>query len=118
MKANKRQVKKWIKALCGDIAAECILTREIDTADKAQKWNELVCRVANLQCEAVDHCSFAFDKARADFADHKAYRKELHTYRKAAFAKLLGDFNNEVNSIVKEMNALMPDSLREANKRG
>lgn len=112
--ASKRDLKKQIKYACGDIAAECIIARDIIDND-VEKWNDLVLRIASLQYDSLKNCSFAFDKSRRELGS-KAFNTAHKQYCAKAFAKLREDFNNEVAEIVKEMNALLPADMKAANK--
>lgn len=116
MTLNKRELKKQICLVCGELASQCIIAADNASEENARKWDELVIRIANLQFNSVKHCSFSFDKSARDFNDGKAYHKALHTYRKAAFNKLRADFNTEVNEIVKSMNTLLTPEEKAAQK--
>ncbi len=106
--ANKRDLKKQIRYICGDLAAECSFAAEfIDGIDKA-KINDTIVKIAALQTEALSKATFGFDKTPADFESKAAYRKALHAYNAAAFGKLRNEFNSRVEEIVKDMNSALP----------
>lgn len=115
--ANKRQLKKYIRFICGSIACECITAREfIDDIDP-EKMNAIVVEVAMLQEQAVKNASFSFDKTPRDFESKKAYNKARRNYYSTAYTKLNAEFNEHIAKIVKEMNALLSDEQREINKK-
>ncbi len=115
--ANKRILKKQVQHVCGDIAAECIFASEYIPGVDADKMGELVCRVAVLQQKTVEKLNFSFDKTPADFETRGQYNKAHRAYCSAAYNSLKESFNNEVNEIVKAMNALLPDAARQVNKQ-
>lgn len=114
--ASKRNLKKEIRYICGDLALESILTAEYVPGANISKLNELVARIAILQEHALRNCGFAFDKAVRDFDSKADYRKALASYNAAAFKKFREDFNAQTAEIVKELNASIPQKQRELNK--
>ncbi|MDE6109218.1 MAG: hypothetical protein K2F72_02900 [Muribaculaceae bacterium] len=114
--ANKRNVKKEIRNICGAMAAELLSAAAcIEGFDEA-RVNELVGRIAALQVNGLSHCTFAFDKTPADFASPRAFNAARRAYNRAAFNKLAEDTRAEVNAILKEMNSMLPQSVRDAVK--
>lgn len=114
--ANKRQLKKEIRFVCGDLAAEILMARAIYPGFDKDAVTKIINDIAHLQESAVSAVSFSFDKTPRDFADGAAYRKALHAYNKQAYAKLAEEFHKGVEAIVKEMNQAMPEEVRQANK--
>ena len=51
--ASKRNLKKQIRYICGEIAVECILARECVKDIDVAKMNEIVIKVADLQEKSV-----------------------------------------------------------------
>ena len=114
--ANKRQLKKQIRYICGDHAGECILARQLmPNADK-EKLNQAVVEIAELQEESLANATFAFDKAPRDFESLKEYNHAKHVYYHTAYEQLVKHFNDRVQDIVKLMNEAMPAAQKEANK--
>ena len=113
--SNKRLLKKEIRNICGALAGECIIAKwAIDGID-AEKMNEIVYKIADLQETTVDRVSVAYDRTPSSFGyDMKAYNKARHEYYKAAFKALKNDFNKSVDEIIKEMNAALPAAAKEA----
>lgn len=112
--ANKRTLKKEIRSICAALSDELLTAMAyIDGIDTA-KADELLLRIAALQINTLSHCSFSFDKSRADFANDHEYNKALRAYNHRAFTKLAADTDAEVAAILKEMNTLLPQSVRDA----
>lgn len=106
--ANKRDLKKQIRYVCGDLAAECGFACEFIEGIDKQKMNDTIIKIATLQTEALSKATFVFDKTPADFESKAAYRKALHAYNAAAYSKLREEFNSHVEEIVKDMNSALP----------
>lgn len=115
--ANKRILKSRIRRVCGDIAAQCIFAIEFIPGIDEKEMDSIICRVAALQQATLADCNFFFDKTSGDFDNGTAYHKARTAYFHKAFASLKNRFNIEVNQIVKEMNALLPDAQKELNKK-
>ena len=115
--ANKRSVKKQIRTLCGELAAELLTASAVIDGFNADRVQALVGRIAALQVNALSHCSFAYEKSEKDFDDARAYRNARRSYNHKAFAKLAADTEAEVAAILKEMNAMLPQSVRDAVKQ-
>ncbi|MDE6581662.1 MAG: hypothetical protein K2K47_03950 [Duncaniella sp.] len=115
--SNKRLLKKEIRNICGALAGECIIVKwAIDGID-AEKMNEIVYKIADLQETTIERVSVAFDRTPSSFDyDMKAYNKARNQYYKAAFKSLKADFNKSVEEIIKEMNACLPAAAKEAAK--
>ncbi len=106
--ANKRNLKKQIRFICGDIAGECIMAKHlIPNVDKA-KLDEIILKVAELQSTALARTNVSFDKTPGEFANGAAYRKAHRTYFAKAFKSLTDGFSAQVEEIVKEMNSALP----------
>lgn len=117
MATNKRDLKKEIRYICGDLAGECIMMRELMPNVEAEAANNLVIEIAALQVDTIRKASFAYDKSERDFDSRKAYRKAKHEYYGAAYKKLTDEFNAGVAAVLKKMNALLTAEQREANKK-
>lgn len=114
--ANKRNVKKQIRNLCGAMASELLSASVCIDGFDPERVSELVGRIARLQVNALSHCTFAFDKSKKDFADARAYNSARSSYNRKAFAKLAADTEAETGAILKEMNAMLPQAVRDAVK--
>ncbi len=115
--ANKRQIKKHIRYVCGDIAAELLIARHVFDGFDDEKVNAIINDIASLQIESIKNVTFDFDKARRSFEHEGAYRKARNAYFRQAYKTLLADFNNSVQEIVRSMNEAMPQEVKDANKQ-
>lgn len=115
--ANKRNLKKQIRYICGSIAGECLIARELMPGIDPAKMNEIVLHVATLQSSAIKNATFSFDKTPRDFDSVREYNKAARAYHAKAYAKLREEFNNSIQQIVKDMNGLLPAAQREENKK-
>ncbi len=114
--ANKRNLKKVIRIVCGDIASECILARHFVPDIDPAKMTDIVVEVADLQCKTLENVSFSFDKNPGSFDNIHDYRKARKAYFKKGYGKLRADFDAAVVEIVNKMNAALPDKQKELNK--
>ena len=114
--ASKRQLKKQIELVCGDIAGECLVVRDLVPGFDYDNMTAIIVEVAQLQYATLRRVGFNFDKSRRDFANGKEYKKATRAYHKAAYKKLADDFKASVNEIVKKMNNEMPKAVKDANK--
>ena len=115
--ANKRDLKKQIKYVCGEIALECIMTREYVEGADAKQLNDLVLRTAELQSNSLKNATFSFDKAPHDFASKAEYNRAANEYFKKAYTTFYAQFNAHVQEIVNDLNKAIPTAQRELNKK-
>lgn len=115
--ANKRQLKKQVKCVCGDLAGECIVARDLIPGVDFKSMNEIIYQIADLQAATLDRATFCFDKSKKEFGSLHEYKVARDKYFAAAYTKLMDDFKNSVQAIVKEMNALLPQAQKDANKK-
>lgn len=115
--ANKRELKKEIQYVCGDLAAECLLAKNFVKGVDAKTMREIIGKIADLQVSALENVSFSFDRLPNDFESGHAYRKARREYFKTAYNSLREKFYNKVNAIVKEMNAALPQEVKDNNKK-
>lgn len=114
--ANKRRLKKAIKAACGDMAGECIITRNYVPGVDVKKMDEIIFKIADLQFVAIDNVTFSFDKSASNFESRHDYKKARAEYFHKGYHKLITDFNKGVAEIVAMMNAALPAEQKERNK--
>lgn len=105
---NRRDLKKRIEFVCGDMAAECLVARAFVEGADAEKLTDCIRAIAALQTEALSRVNIHFDQKPRDFATRKEYNKARTAFIKKAFASLTADFNEKVKSIVVEMNGAIP----------
>ena len=65
--ATKRQLKKRICCVCGDLASDILLASHLFEGVDRKKVNEIVNEIAALQEDALAKATFSFDKAVKDF---------------------------------------------------
>lgn len=114
--ANLRDLKKEVRYVCGDIAAECMIADTFIKDVDRKKMKELVVKIADLQNNALAGIDFAFDKRPADFETSRAYSAARASYYRKAFKSFREKFYARVNEIVHEMNAAIPVPASEAKK--
>jgi len=115
--SSKRNLKKRVRYICGDIAAECIIAKTVVPNVDADVMSGIVVKIARLQDVTLRKISFSYDKIVADFESQAIYKKSRHEYIVKAYRSLKDEFNNHVAEIVKEMNAALPQAQKELNKR-
>ncbi len=106
---NRRNLKKRIAFVCGDMAAECLVARAFINGADAEALNNCIREIAALQTEALSRVNVHFDRKPGDFASRQEYNKARTAFNKKAFASLLKDFNERVKAIVGEMNRALPE---------
>ncbi len=113
--ANKRNLKKAVKATCGNMAGECIIARNLIPGIDSAKMDQIVINIADLQYVTLTNVSFSFDKGRKAFPDMHAYKTERDKYFRKAYNKLIAEFNQGLEDIVAQMNDTLPAAQKEAN---
>lgn len=106
--ANKRNLKKQVKYLCGDMASECILAIELAPNVNKEKMEDAIQQIAKLQFSTIGHATFSFDKSPRDFSSAKEYRHARKDYFKKAYSSIIKEFNTKVDDIIKMMNSALP----------
>ncbi|MDE6323203.1 MAG: hypothetical protein K2L46_05055 [Paramuribaculum sp.] len=115
--ASKRDIKKRIHFVCGELAMNCIFAIDfIDSIDR-EKMDDIIMEIASLQRNSIKRLSFSFDRNASDFASGAEYRKSLNEYKKLAIKSLSNEFNQKIAEIVKKMNSLLSAEQREINKQ-
>lgn len=106
--SSKRQLKKHIAYVCGELAAECIVAANLIKGVDTKAMEKLVVKIAILQDSTMRGVNVAFDKAPRDFESLSLYHKAHNAYYRAAYRSLLETFRKSVAGIVNEMNAALP----------
>lgn len=116
--ANKRNFKKNIAYICSDIVGECIFAQQTYEGIDVEKMDDVIVKIALLQDLSIKNLSVDFDKKPNDYKANKSeYRKARKAYFKAVEKAIVKEFREGIESIVKEMNALLPAAQKEANKQ-
>lgn len=103
---SKRDLKKQIRYICGDLVGECLIIAEICPEEKLGEVNQLIVDLAVLQETTISHCNFSYDKTPKDFASVAEYKKAKSKYFHDAFRTLHKQFNLALNDAVHRMNAI------------
>lgn len=103
---SKRDLKKQIRYICGDLVGECLIISEICPEEKRGEVNQLIIDLAILQETTIAHCNFSFDKVAKDFASAHDYKKARSAYYREAFRTLHKQFNIALSDAVHRMNAI------------
>lgn len=114
--ANKRILKKQVKYVCGDLAAECILAMKFIDGINENEMSNIIYKIAEIQTSTLQRVSFSYDKNAADFESAHTYAIARTKYFKQAYNTLKTDFNKNIQEIVKLMNTQLPQSQKDANK--
>lgn len=108
-----RKTKKEIRYTCGDLASELLIAAHLVNGFNTKLTSEIIGDIASLQVDALDKCTFSFDKVKADFENVRAYRVARGKYIAAAFQKLTEQFAADMQKIIDKMNAAMPKAEEE-----
>ncbi len=103
---SKRDLKKQIRYICGDLVGECLIIAEICPEEKLGEVNQLIVDIAVLQESTIAKTNFCYDKGPKDFDCARAYRKAKNAYFRRAFATLHKQFNATLADAVHRMNAI------------
>lgn len=106
--ANKRQLKKEIRYICGDIAAECALAKYLVEDINSDAMDEALRNIAALQEETLSRVNVNFDKVPKNFETLKAYNDAKFSFMNKAFTSITDEFNKRVQEIVDKMNTALP----------
>lgn len=116
--ANKRELKKFMKTLAANMAGETVfIVNYYDNID-AEKADKIIDRILALMTEKINNVSVGFDKTcQTSFnGNRKEYRKAHRAYFHECYGKLIAEFNEEINNILKDMNGLLSKEQLEKNK--
>ena len=108
--ANKRQLKKEIRYICGEVAAECALAKYLVEDVNKDVMNDSLRDVAALQEETLSRVNVNFDKVPKNFDSLKAYNIAKKNFMDKAFKALTDEFNKRVQEIIDKMNSALPQN--------
>lgn len=103
---SKRDLKKQIRFICGDLVGECLIIAEICPENKLGEVNQLIVDLAVLQESTISKTNFCFDKTPGSFPSLHEYKKAKSAYYRQAFTTLHKQFNIALNDIVHRMNVI------------
>lgn len=110
---SKRNLKKQIKYICGNLVGECMMLDVILPEEKHDELAQLVVDTALLQEKTLAQCTFSFDKSARDFASVHAYNQAKSKYVREAFNTLHKQFNSRLAELVHELNRIAGRSKAE-----
>jgi len=110
--SSKRQLKKRINTICNDLADDMQHAAYLYDGIDEEKVYSVLTEIAKLQMESLAKVTFAFDKSVKEFENRRDYRRAMHRYKAAAYAKLRAEFADSAFEIVKRMNGLIPADVR------
>lgn len=117
--ANKRELKKYMKTMAAGVAGETVfIFNYYDNIDEA-KANKVLDDLVDLLSEKIANVSVGFDKTcKLSFDKNcKEYRKAHAAYYKKCYGELLKEFNDGIQTIVKDMNSLLSKEQLAENKK-
>ena len=117
--ANKRNFKKYMKAMAEGIAGETIfILNYYDNIDE-NKANKVIGDMLVMYTSKINDVSKAFDQTpRKSFGNNiKEYRKARRAFYKSHFGGLRKEYNEGVQTILKEMNSLLSKEQLAENKK-
>lgn len=111
--ANKRDLKKQIRCICGELAGQCVLAAELIPGTDREAFNTLILDLAHLQAVTLAKMSFVFDKNSRAFATPAEYKAAKEAFYASAMKTLIDEFSESINAMLKRMNALLNKEQRE-----
>ena len=114
--ANKRELKKFIRNSCGAVAVDMVLAREAFPQIKSNDVHTVVRDAVALQENTIGKVNISFDRCPSDFENAADYAKARRAYFRHAYHKLLVEFDEGIQAIVKTMNAALPQEVRQKIK--
>lgn len=114
--SSRRDIKKHIEDLCGDLATEVMIWAQLNSDVPAQKVNKIIADLAQLQTDAIASTNFSFDRTERDFPTRAEYRRARTAYNRKAYDKIRRDLNKGVEEIAAALNAATPGQPKEADK--
>lgn len=114
--SSKRDLKKEIKAICADLALECIFAKEYVQGVDIPKMQGCLNEIAQLQDNATSNVNITFDKRPEDFENSRDYNRARSLYFKQAYESLRTKVNDRVQEIVRQMNAALPNRKEKAEE--
>lgn len=101
---SKRDLKKQIHYICGDLVGECLIIGEVCPEDKLDELNQLIVDIAILQESTVSRMNFSFDKTEKNFSTPREFKLARNAFYHRAFSSLHKEFNDALSKIVHRMN--------------
>lgn len=115
--ANKRELKKMIRNTCGGLALDMISAGNVFPQINQKDVEQTVYDCALLQLNTLSKLNIIFDRSHSDFASPNEYTRARSAYFRKAYSALMVEFEKGVDSIIKNMNAALPDDVRQILKK-
>ncbi len=113
---NKRDFKKYVDALGASVIEEMMFAYyNIEGADRKGISSAVGKALAAVE-NAKNNANRFFDRGAKSFADHKEYAAAKRNFFRQLFQKIEKDFNDQINESIKEFNAALPESVKQAQK--
>lgn len=103
---SKRDLKKQIRYICGDLVGECLLISEVCPEEKLEAINKLIVELAVLQESTIAKTNFSFDKSVKDYPSLHDYNTARSAYYRQAYTTLHKQFNASLADCVHRMNEI------------
>lgn len=115
--ANKREFKKYVEAI-GASACEAMMATyyNVEGADK-NEIAKAIEKVLGAVGTARSNANVTFDKGVKAFPSLSDYSKAKKDFNKKLFVKISDDFTKELDEALKQFNAAIPASVKEAQKK-
>ncbi|MDE6445061.1 MAG: hypothetical protein K2K64_11690 [Muribaculaceae bacterium] len=114
---NKREFKKAAEAI-GASVCESMMTTYYNTEGVDKSAIEAaIAKVLGATGAARSNANVTFDKGVKAFSSLQEYSKAKSDFYKKLFVKISEDFNAELDEALKQFNAAIPSSVKEAQKQ-
>lgn len=113
---NKREFKKYVDAVGASVCNEMMAAYYNAEGANRDAIGKAIQKVLGAIGAAKSHANVFFDKGAKAFEDRKAYSVAKREFFRSLFRKITSDFAEEVNAAVRDFNAALPESVKEANK--
>lgn len=114
--ANKREIKKYAEALGASICESMMVAYyNVDNINK-ESVEEAIAKVLGAVGAAKCNANKFFGKGSKEFADKKEYLEAKRAFFKELFAKVITDYNAEIDAAMKIFNGAIPESVKATNK--
>lgn len=104
MLTNKRDLKKYINRVAEEVAQSILPAAALAKIVNNEEADNILTDLSRLQSKAMSKASFAFDKSPEAFDSAQAYKAAKTRYYRAAYAKILSDFENGVEKLIEPIN--------------
>lgn len=104
MLTNKRQLKKYINRVSEEVAQSVLPTAVVAKAVTDEEADNILTQISALCAKALSRINIAFDKSADTFETVKAYDAAKKAYYREAYAKLLKDYEEDIEKLIAPIN--------------